>query len=464
MYVDPNIFLSIPGDLPDFGAANLATGMAKAAEGADKIIILSAYFGADYLQQAFKAVSKKVRNSCALTLVFGIDSASELLSTVSDLRNLQNYLAEIGFPSPEVKIFSESKPFHVKLYYFKKATQPNWFIGSANASSAITGNRHEMMMRLRGRHDSLFKYMESVVEQAINVKENIPSGVVNDLRSFLLNGSICYRPVHRLNFSFEACEITTRHRDILKKALAKASQVPHADPQTEGFGFSLSDAVRQITEAPFANPDEDETASGESASRIRFRHMAVETNYGYWVPAAYAHDLNERIRTVEKASIEKLRVFANALKKASDEELEEELKDHIEGLKRFFDAYSLTISPKEGYSNRFQEFLKTRRNWLADPEQIKRAVKRLHVEPMPDIWGGIGAAARFERSFFDDLSWRLRYPKKYWVAGVLARELDLPSDIHSDAVKSALEERLERGFIDSVWWDTNAEGQDEIDE
>ena len=49
MHIDPRVFLSRPQDLSLEGGVSLADARGDAAIGADRIIILSAYYGTGYL-------------------------------------------------------------------------------------------------------------------------------------------------------------------------------------------------------------------------------------------------------------------------------------------------------------------------------------------------------------------------------------------------------------------------------
>jgi hypothetical protein len=393
MHIDSRVFLSRPQDLPLKKPVRLSEALSEAARGADSIVILSAYYGTDYLKSAFATLPQKRRRACALILVFGIETNARLPYALEELRRLRNRLVDLGFPSPSIRLFHTDVPFHSKLYYFKRATKPIWFIGSANASPAIEGARHELMLRLSGRHEQLSEYIKAVVDRSVPVEEvTRPSSTVSDLRSFLLNGALCYRPLLRLSFTFEACQINSDHRAVLKKSLAEASEVPHADPQTEGFGFSLANAVGQITGQQFANLAEADAEVGQSIKRLKFRHMAVETIYGYWLPSAYADDVKEKLHAIEQKSVATIKKFAAKLQGARSEALEQELNKHVQGLKKFFAAHSVKIEPKPDYKGRFAEFVKARKSWLADEHRLGRIVRRLHVEQMPDIWGDEDAA------------------------------------------------------------------------
>ena len=393
-------------------------------------------------------------------MIFGVETASRLPHAVDELRRFHKKLVTLGFGSPSVRLFNKNAPFHTKLYHFKRSTQPVWFIGSANASSAIEGTRHELMLRLTGRHAALTGYVNSVIENSVIVEEaHLENLVVSDIRSFLLNGSLCYRPLSRVNFTFEACQINEDHRRVLRDALATASEVPHADPQTEGFGFSLTNAVRQITGEQFSTAAEVE--AGTSTSRLKFRHMAVETIYGYWLPAAYAREVQGRLCSIEAKSVKQMKEFASKLESVQREQLDRELESHVNGLRNFFSAHSVMIEPKADYKKRFRDFVNLRKLWLADEGRIERMVRRLHIEQMPDIWRDEDAAQKFEESFFEDLVMRFDTPGKSWIVGVLQEELELKSAAGPEGLKAALAERLKSGFSDSIWWGGEDNDDDE---
>jgi hypothetical protein len=463
MHIDPRVFLSRPEDLRPNGAGrsdtlkpeNLSKALKEAADGSDRIFILSAYYGTDYLKSFLGAIPRRSRTACAITLVFGVENAARLPQAVEDLRKLRRELVTLGFPSPSVRLFTKRAPFHTKLYHFKRGTQPVWFIGSANASPAIDGARHELMVRLRGRHEQLMEYSERVIEQSVIVAAAPPDALVTDLQSFFLRGSLCYRPLTRLGFTFEACQITGEHRAVLRESLAAASEVPHADPQTEGFGFSLADAVGQISGKRFQDLAREE-AAGRSTGRIKFRHMAVETIYGYWLPAAYAENVEEKLKAIEEKSLKRLKAFAADLDKISHESLEKELASHVEGLKAFFAGHSVAIEPKKDYRKSFKSFIEARRDLLSDDDRLKRMTRRLHVEQMPDIWGDPDSAEKFEASFFEDLSLRFD-SSNFWIADVLRAELKLNGDMRAEALRAALEQRLEAGISDGFWWAESAD-------
>jgi len=458
MEIDDRIFLSRPKDVAVDDVVLLAEAFSDAAKDADSITLLSAYYGAEYLAEVLGGISKTSRKNCKLTLVFGIETTSQMAFAVEDLRRLRATLK--GFKDAKVRIFHRDAPFHTKLFYFKRATRPVWFVGSANASSAIAGARHEMMVRLTGRHDALANYMQAVVDNAVDIEAVSHRVVIRDLRTFFLHGSLCYPNTNRVSLTFEACQIKAEHRRALSERLAAMSTVPHADPQAEGFGFSLVNAVSKITGRRLGYAS-DELTDSAPVTRIQYKHSAIETIYGYWMPEAYADDIRTKIDEVSGRGIERLKLFGDALRSVPFSSLEAELKDHITGLRSFFAAQGIGIEPKADCVRRFGNFVEARQAFLDDPERIARAVRRLNVERMPDIWSDHPAAMKFERSFFEELSLALTSQSKSWVAWVLADQLCLQGCNNPDALKKALENRLSRGFEDGIWWDEIEDADDD---
>lgn len=284
MQVDEILFLSRPKDVGDAVAADSLDERLKAeARAADRITILSAYHRPDYVRELLAHVKRPNRSGCDVTLVFGLEQERSLGEAVRGLRTLKADLVKLGFNQPVLKLYQPGVPFHTKLYHFKRATQPVWYIGSANASRAVQGERHEMMMRLRGRHNELSAYVAFVAKHARSVDDPaLKQEAAYDLQSFFLSGSLCFAPASVRRFTFEAFALTATQRQKLNQELKRGSKVPHADPQTKDFGFSLSSAVQTLRGRTTPEIELDDEPEAETElTRLRFRHMSVETVYGY---------------------------------------------------------------------------------------------------------------------------------------------------------------------------------------
>jgi hypothetical protein len=393
---------------PGICGLSLATAMSDATKTASKIQILSAYYGRDYIRDLLTHVPESARKNCEVDLIFGSESDISIIQIISDLRVLRNQLAsELGFKKLFVGVFRPGVPFHVKLYRFGAVEEPVWFVGSANASSAITGDRHEMMVKLTGKHAGLANYVSSVRKNAISTDADdnqLGDGKISNLRSFLFHGSLCFQPAARLGLTYEACVMTSRHRKVLSNRLARGSEIRHAAPQAEGFGFSLASAAAKITKSKVFS-----IVAGDDF-RLKYRHLAVETAYGLWVPAPYAENLQDKVEIKGKINLKKMNALAKQLSASKNGALLKELNFHNDDMKSLFQSAKLPFIVKTDYVNAFKKFVDVRREWLADADRRKRLARSLVIETVPNFWNDERAKENFEDSFFEDLAMRISSP------------------------------------------------------
>jgi hypothetical protein len=102
------------------------------------------------------------------------------------MRLVRAALVELGYRDLEISIVGRAPVhFHTKVFRFLRTTRPSWFIGSANPGS----ERHELMMRLSGRHAALSDYIDAVFAVAQSVEGVIPARQrPATLRDFLYQG------------------------------------------------------------------------------------------------------------------------------------------------------------------------------------------------------------------------------------------------------------------------------------
>ena len=451
MRVGADLLLSRPEDVSaiadDLGSETLNDVLRYAISGADRVSILSAYYGPFYIRELLAAVPRRRRGSCEVTLVLGVEQRSQMARAVTDLRDLQDQLTSDGFRKLRIRLVDFDRPFHVKLYYVRRGTQPQWFIGSANLSSAITGDRHELMLSLRGRHDQLHAYLRHLTEEAsFDVEEATPIEVY-DRRSFFLNGSLSYRPQNRVSLTYEAFAIQPRHRAIISAAMSEGAGVPYADPRPEGFGFSLLRAADADTRGL-----ESSAKAPEGKQRVGLRRYAAETLYGYWLPSPYAELVTERYGARRIQLRAEMDAFVQDLAGMSTATLAAKFAEHVSAMHSFFALHGCPIEPRPGGEERFLKFVRSRLDLLSDPHRRDRVMTNLYVERMPDIWGDTEAAGDFEHSFFVDISSRMNLDRSdSWIGQVFAQQLDVPESVDADALRSALAEALKDGWSDTVW-------------
>ncbi len=449
MRVDHRIFLSRPQDV-SFEAEQLWGALKDAAARSTDITILSAYHGPSFVGRLLNQVPRASRSECGVTLVFGVDVESTLMSARRELRQLHSGLRRIGFRDLDIKIFRRERPFHTKLYLFHAHRQPTWFVGSANASSAVEGARHELMLRLTGSHPQLRAYVREVIDQAYDISDEQVFVSTNDDRSFFTSGYLCYKPGGRLPFTFEACAIEDAHRRALEARLASGSSIPHAGPKAEGFGFSLMSAAallggNALQEAGFAEE------KSQAIERLRLRSYAIETVYGFWVPGPYANFIEAKVSQAIRRKASQMKELARLIDAVEWNDWLRELRLHTDALQRVLRDAGLEMKAREPLESRFQAFLGNRREWLADDQRIERLVRPLHIEPMPDLWSA-GDPHRFVDSFIEDLTYRLSAPgRKSQIIRIFEEQLELEGELDSDTLRRRLSEWITEGVESDIW-------------
>lgn len=444
MDVGKSVYLSSPGDLPGIDSEHLGDSLRADARAATRIWILTGYFGKEGVLSLLSEVPEHRRQGCSVRLVFGFEGKLGLTHAVKEMRDLGEQIRLLGFEDAKLLAFGRSAHFHTKVYHFLRGTRPVWFVGSANASGAFDGMRHEMMLRLSGRHEGLYNYAKAVIASA-HAADNPPlqPDDVRDLRSFFLAGRLCFEVKTRVSLAFEACSISSENRDRLKAAIGGNSNIPHAEADAEGFKFSLVSALRTSTAI----------VSGDAA-RASFRPYAVETTLGYWLPRPYAEWVEERLHVSEAAALKKLEVLSRRLLKTPRKTLDAELHRHVQGLREFFGRHTIKVEPRDDLSEAFTSFLESRTEWLGNAATRQRMVRRLAFTDMVDIWNDPAAAREFEEAFLTDVAFRLGSPStRPHVVKALAKRIALgkTAGIPIQKLRARLEAVVGQGWSRADW-------------
>jgi hypothetical protein len=221
MIVDNKIFVAQPdligldGETVDF--AELDGALAKAASGATEITVLGGYYNADALVTLCRNVPRARRRGCLVRIAVGLEATALIPRTWEDMRSVDNKLHALGFRNITVAVVTKSPVhFHTKLFGFLHTTHPVWFVGSANPGSG----RHELMVRISGRHEALKAYVNAVFGKALPMAGQRPVVEVATLRDFFLTGVLCHKPPAQRLFTFDAFRFTPEDREHLNQALA----------------------------------------------------------------------------------------------------------------------------------------------------------------------------------------------------------------------------------------------------
>ncbi len=409
--------------------SNLSESLISDAKRATRITIISGYFGNEYVCKLLEQLTKKRRARCDVRLIFGCDNTTDFVYGKVRERDLENRIIQLGFRKNRVsvKIFRDSKPLHTKLYGFLRTTSPVWYIGSANASHAIEGDRHELMMRVVGKSEALDRYVDALMNLCSSELAD-DAFLSVELLSYFSAGSLIFKPTRYRRFTHDAFAISSAERRIISDRLGEGASVPYADPNAEGFGFNLLSAL--------------ELKSGFEeikAESLRFRKYCVETAFGYWAPHKNASKIEIALKQDSVKGIANFNKIAQSMETFSDDDLLARFEAYRSKTESFFSELGVEAVQKSNPNESFMKFVHTRREWLGRPDWIKRSASKLIVSPMPDIWNDLKAAELFFESFIDDIVAALNAPgRKPLIYKSISKELGLPENPDAAAVRRKL--------------------------
>lgn len=376
---------------------DLDEALAAAASDATEITILGGYYDRVWLLDLLRKLPRARRRDCTVRIAVGSDATINLPKVWEHMREVQRELRRIGYRSIEIGIVGRSPVhFHTKLFRFLRTTRPYWFIGSANPGS----DRHELMLRLSGRHEELSNYVQAVFEAAQSVDDPVPRRQrPSTMRDFFLDGVLCHKPPHQQLFTFDAYKLTPEDRRRIDTRIGEGSGVEHASPRTEGFGFGLRSAIGMME----TDPDERE----DVASRVRFRDHGMDTLFGLWMPSSYAAIIQASVREREAAIEERLRAIGRRLVDPSGQQAAHTaFAGYIASMDRYLSDLDIEPKPIRDRDAAFARFLKSRTDGLSKGPFLSRHARVMTIAPMFDVWQDPAVASQFVQSFFDDLAWR----------------------------------------------------------
>lgn len=431
------------GDDVDY--VELDEALEAAASSANEITILGGFYSVDPVIALCKRVRRSKRKACKVRIAIGIEATSAIPATWADMRRLRDKLLKGGFRDVVVAVVKSSPVhFHTKLFRFLKTTRPVWFVGSANPGSA----RHELMVRLSGRHEALSAYVAAVFAKAVDVALPPPAAEIATLRDFFMAGLLCHKPPAQRLFTFDAFRFDPRHHERLAEALAGSSGVSHANPRTQGFGFDLRSPLQIADDA--GDPEFD----GAPGGRLQIRPYSIDTVFGWWMPQAYGDYVRGKVAEDEASRERRLAEIGAMLRSPEGERsVREAFASHVDTLGSFLETHGIDARPVSNRELRFDRFVTSRIKALSDPVTVQRHARSMTLTGMPDIWEDGVAVEEFERSFFEDLAFRAGGPTQpAIVKSIIARLDDETLSIGSD-----FEEALSAAIAEEPWTDDDWE-------
>lgn len=430
------------GDDVDYVAVDEA--LEAAAATATEITILGGFYSVEPIISLCKQVRRARRSACKVRIAVGLEATIAIPATWADMRRLRDKLLQSGFRDVVVAVVRSSPVhFHTKLFRFLNTTRPVWFVGSANPGST----RHELMVRLSGRHEALSSYVAAVFAKAVDVASPPPAAEISTLRDFFMAGLLCHKPPAQRLFTFDAFCFDAQHHERLAKALAGSSGVSHANPRTQGFGFDLRSPLQ------IEDPAHDLDGDGSSGGRVQIRPYSVDTVFGWWMPQAYGNYVRTKVAKDEAARERRLAEIGAMLRTTHGEKMvREAFASHIASLGSFLKAHGIDARPVSNRETRFERFVTSRTKALNDPVTTQRHARLLTLTGMPDIWADGVAVEEFERSFFEDLAFRAGgATQPAVVKSILSRLDDDTLSIGSEFQEALVETLAEEPWTDDDW-------------
>lgn len=454
MEIDDRVYVSFPkliGFEEAETVADLSKAIHEAAVGATEISILGGYYNVDALVGVCKRVRRADRGRCRVRIAVGLEATALIPRTWSDMRSLSQQLRDARFRDVTVAVVARAPVhFHTKLFRILRTTRPTWFVGSANPGS----ERHELMVRLTGRHDGLSAYVDAVFASALVVGSAPPPPVeIATPRDFFLSGMLCHKPPRQHLFSFDAFRFTVENRDRLAAVLAGEAGVEHARPRAEGFGFGLRSALG-LEDAP----DGEDALDGEEAvagRRIPYQRSCVETVLGLWMPNAYAQDIAARVEGRDGDGLRRLEAFSNALDDdAGQKRATDAFRAHVASMERLLAEHRIPARPVRNRDASFARFLRSRTATLGDPDARQRLARSTTLTAMPDIWDDDRAREAFTTSFFEDLAYRADSVNggRARVVRSLIEALQLEGGETPEEIRGLLTDRIKRRPWTDIYW------------
>lgn len=446
MTVSPTIYVARPDLLAlgdDIDHDQLDEALKREIVNATEVTMFGGFYSVDPLVKLCTCIPKRSRKNCRIRIVVGLDAKTSVPKTWDDMRRVRSRLLAEKFVDPVVAIVDSSPVhFHTKPFRFVHRTHPVWFVGSANPGSS----RHELMVRLGGRHDALSAYIRAVLAKAVDVGGVVVSHQIDTLRDFFLAGVLCHRPQPPRLFTFDAFQIQPAHRDQLSAALAGSAGVSHASPETNGFGFSLLSALEGYV-------SDQSQPSRVKNDRTSLSPYSIDTVFGRWMPNAYADRVRSRIVSRDEKRSRQLMMLGGRLQgHAGRREAHRAFSEHVASMEAFLSTHQIDAREIPNRTQRFDAFIAARTRSLTNPEAVERYARSVMLTAMPDIWADDSAVEDFEASFFDDLAFRADTKSRPAIIRSVVDWLANPSLVTGEDFQEAMEASLmELPWTESDW-------------
>lgn len=416
------------------------------AASSNEVWILSPFYDLDF----FLGLAQGLRSATdtTLRLVFNMTAGRRLEHDLTELRQLREQVQEVGGRRVSVEARLQRAPglFHTKLFGFVNRRKENWFMGSANATTAAFQRNEEILAPV----DALAAraYAQAIWSDSKDL-DTVESQPARTLTQFFRQGALYFEPRLQLSFSYDGLHCPPDYNQALGARSPRIHQDLEPGRALRGYSVKLALGVK----------DKDEESKRVRASISPY---SIETCLGHWVPEAYRLEVEQGVARAGAEKRKHLERMGAKLREMNQNELLQRYDDMLTQVRQAVEQFNQirqaadedpwhpnVTQARAGY----EQFLMKLQQRLTDEDFLDRASRRYVSTPMPEIWDDPLSTEEFARTFFEYSQWSLSQPgKKTKILRHLRERCRwLPSDDVSD-LQTKMEEALERdGWSIDAW-------------
>lgn len=438
---DHNVELYLSGREADReGIRHLALGvLRREAAAAERATVLSAYYVCGVLTDLLGVCRGEVR------VVLNGLGGQRLDRQVKELEGLQAALAETGTDC-SIRLGFSKGIFHTKLYLFETKSETVAWVGSANATGAgLGGHNEEILVRMSPAPQSVMAYAESVWRGSEDLAGY--RHAVDSLPAFFRTGTLYYESYAQLQRTLNPFRTFVAGLPETERIKISPLQTAFADAEA-GIGAFNLDKVYKVARG-------EEALVEPTRKHVRFRDYAIETCYGYWVPAGLAGKVKEMLEAASERNRELLENWRDWL--SEDEEvIVDAFRTYLGDVKSMLEDQRVDWR-KHGASpslfeatHPIQERIEKLKAALSHEGWLARHSQKFVPSEVPEVWEDEAARELFMESFFDSLALASTAKRRRRAAVTLLDALGVYAGTAED-LRAALEDSVH----DAAWYEEN---------
>jgi hypothetical protein len=421
--------------------------LSAAIENSTETVIISAFYDAEFLVDLMKKVPTSARGEYKLSMLFNGSYGRRLDDQVSVLRSIRTRLRRSGFGNVYIGLLRIGGGlFHTKLYLVQNRTQPQWFVGSANATGNGFFVNDEILLRFIGKQDDLRSYIQDKLNKSMSLDSDHFAPGPEDFTTLLRNGSLYFKSSAQVNLSFQ----TKLPETVIEKISRLNLRPRYTDPALPFSAFNIRRALAEYIDIDVKS----------ERTIVPIRAHSVETCLGYWVPTDLTEIVDQKIEKRSGNYGQQLEQLANVL--AQPERRTRTIEQFSEFLNDIEKATGETLQsqPMEESFTRYYDRLASR---LAKPAMREKYARPLTDTPVPEMWDDPVASLDFKESFLLDVCTRLAAGQARGVAKTIIETIALSAEqvLDPEDLEKSMTEVIRRSGVKAFQWTGSTADEDE---